>query len=182
MQITEECSIVGCHHPVFVVSRKLCKTHYHRLKRTGGYGISREAPSLNKLCLVDGCGRAHKAKGYCGTHYQYLMRYGTATPNLKKVGGQGKGLSFKSHGYNYVYLRDEKKVVAEHRRIMEMHLGRSLFGHENVHHKNGDRKDNRLENLELWSKSQPAGQRVEDKVTWAKELLALYAPHLLKGH
>ena len=31
-----------------------------------------------------------------------------------------------------------------------------------------------VENLELWSKSQPHGQRVSDKIVWAKEILALY--------
>jgi hypothetical protein len=51
--------------------------------------------------------------------------------------------------------------------------------HELVHHKTGDRKDNRPENLELWSHSQPCGQRVKDKVAWAIELLTLYAPERL---
>lgn len=53
-------------------------------------------------------------------------------------------------------------------------LGRQLEPHETVHHKNGMRSDNRLVNLELWSSSQPSGQRVEDKLTWALEIIALY--------
>ena len=58
---------------------------------------------------------------------------------------------------------------------MEREVGRPLLDCETVHHVNGVRDDNRLENLELWSSSHPAGQRVEDKVRWAREILALYA-------
>jgi hypothetical protein len=59
---------------------------------------------------------------------------------------------------------------------MEEMIGRRLFPDEDVHHRNGQRRDNRPENLELWSHSQPRGQRVEDKVAWAVDLIGRYIP------
>lgn len=57
---------------------------------------------------------------------------------------------------------------------MEQMIGRELCADENVHHRNGVTDDNRPGNLELWTTSQPAGQRVEDKLAWALEMLARY--------
>jgi len=77
---------------------------------------------------------------------------------------------------------DENGRIREHVYFMSEHLGRPLKKGENVHHKNGVRDDNRLENLELWSTWQPPGQRVKDKIVWCIEFLSLYGYKVEGGY
>jgi hypothetical protein len=69
---------------------------------------------------------------------------------------------------------DRRRQTLAHRVVVENSLGRLLAPNENVHHRNGCRHDNRIENLELWTRKQPLGQRVTDAVNWAREILTLY--------
>lgn len=78
-------------------------------------------------------------------------------------------------------MADKHGYVYAHRLVMAEHLGRPLAPDETVHHRNGDRADNRPENLELWASLHQPGQRVEDLVTWAEMVLARYAPMKLSG-
>ena len=95
-------------------------------------------------------------------------------------GGRGKD----KDGYVTIYTGPRSRSTfslrpREHRSVMEQAIGRPLFDGETVHHKNGDRSDNRLENLELWNSWHPPGQRVSELVKWAKDILSRYDPQSL---
>ena len=74
----------------------------------------------------------------------------------------------------YRVVMTEAGRVREHRLVMAEILGRPLRPNEEGHHRNGNRLDNRPENLELWVISQPTGQRPHELVAWAREIIELY--------
>ena len=77
----------------------------------------------------------------------------------------------------YYCVRMNGVYVFEHRHIWEQHYGVKLKPHQNIHHINGIRTDNRIENLELWDTLQPRGQRIEDKILFYKKLYDEYKNH-----
>ena len=130
------------------LSCETCKKAYHpwRKDRPSRYcssacmpGVKRQIP--DQACA--NCGNMFRptnwTRSYCSRHC-----YKTAKRGRVKAPG----------GYIAVYQPDHPNAwhngnIFEHRLVMEEALGRLLESHETVHHINGNKEDNRLENLQL---------------------------------
>lgn len=125
-----------------------------------------------RKCSIEGCDRKHEEHGYCAMHSWRIKNKGYAggnTPEWER--GKSKG-HIDTYGYRILWI--DGKEIKEHRYVMEQHLGRKLFTNENVHHINGIKDDNRIENLEIWVKPQPTGIKQKDAIKWAKQILKQY--------
>jgi len=172
-----ECSFEGCTNPMN--AKGLCATH--RYHQRNGHVLVPIKTGRN-TCCIDGCDRWVEARGHCRGHALRIKKYGD--PKLSRgkrhlLINSGPEWYLSFDGYMIKQLRsglDRKNTtLLQHRFVMSEHLGRELLRTENVHHMNGDRADNRIENLELWSTSQPSGQRIPDKLAWARWLIETYA-------
>lgn len=111
-----------------------------------------------------------KDRRYC-SHRCSSRAFMAKNPDFFKGENSGhwNGGRIKHKGYVLIHSPEhpachgnKRKYVGEHRLVMEAHLGRYLKSTESVHHKNGIKYDNRLDNLELWGKAHPYGVRIED--------------------
>lgn len=166
------CTLEGCDNAHY--GRGLCAPHYNKAKMA-----ERKAAGLK--CTAHHCENTPYNLGLCVGHY---CRYKAGIENAAPVKARTPRGYKLTDDQGYVYWTDKTHPEAnakngrvhEHRAVMAEKLGRKLLPGENVHHKNGNRSDNHPDNLELWVTTQPSGQRPEDLVAWAREILALYGP------
>lgn len=168
------CSAPSCDRPAD--SRGLCGTHYVRRRRGADVAAPVEArmSNLGVACSVAGCERPAKTRHLCSAHYQRLL-HGKPLDAPWRV---PTGRHMSSDGYVLISVTIDGKQYrrGEHRMVMSEIIGRPLKRSETVHHRNGDRADNRPSNLELWTSPHQPGQRVTDLLAWARAILDEYAP------
>lgn len=162
-----QCTGPECDREVFALG--LCRGHYDQKRKYKKLELTPLRKRQPPLCTVMSCDKPSVRGGLCGMHaYRLRTRCEVGTAEMERPGGSRFRMP---SGYVKVHQPTHSSAngdgyVLEHRLVMTEMLGRPLLPFENVHHVNGRRDDNRPENLELWVKAQPAGQRARDLAEW----------------
>lgn len=142
------CDVEGCERPAF--SAHYCSMHDQRVRDTGqpGEAAPRNRPP-HQPCSVDGCETASKSNGFCVMHYHRWKKYGDPgqAGRIRREKGTG---SITNSGYlSFNTVRNEHQ--SDHRRVWIEANGPIPHGYV-IHHRNGDKLDNRLENLQMMTR------------------------------
>jgi len=115
-----------------------------------------------KKCAFPGCENFQDSLGYCGKHAQRLRRYGDVnyvTPDHIRIERQRlsmmRNLTISPNNYKKFHGKHEHRIVAE--KI----IGRKLRSDEVVHHIDGNKHNNKPENLMIMSQSEHIKLHIE---------------------
>jgi len=154
------CTVDGCTREH--AGKGFCTKH---LKKFHKYGdpLGKAQPKELKHCSISGCTDKYHGLGFCAKHLSRFKKYGDPLgmppenpiklSGGRRVAGQGEGRHY--NGDYFLILcpchpkANKKGYVKEHRLIMEVFLGRFLTDSEVVHHKDCNKKNNDINNLEI---------------------------------
>lgn len=141
-------------HGKTIFCSRECYLEYYRKKNTA-------------ICPV--CGKTYKRKRssnkVCSS--ECARKYNSMNAKHKVYMENGYLVEHKK-GYN------KKGNVKQHRRIMEEYLGRPLNPDEIVHHINGIKTDNRIENLQVMTWSEHSSMHRKEEIANGKHLFGGY--------
>lgn len=121
------CRIEGCERPV-LRGRTICSMHKQRITRTGSAGSpvastmvlgDRRRGKRKPVCIVEGCNKPNKAKGYCAMHWARLRATGEVGSAEARPPGIRNDRGFHMTAGGYMRLWRDGKAVLEHRVVME---------------------------------------------------------------
>lgn len=144
-----KCTIPLCNRTI--KARGLCQAHYQRQVAGADMDnpIADRQPAKSVVCRIAGCLQQCWAKGLCRLH-DARARKGMPEEFLSLPVNYRRDspVGWIHKGYKWITRKDGKEMM-EHRYLMEEHISRELAYDEVVHHINGNKLDNRIENLEI---------------------------------